>query len=100
MKYFNSIMLNLLKGLLAIPAAIIFFLTIILIGASNLVKIIYNDSEVPLRFTIEKIEDEVEVKLDEAVVVEEPVKEVIKPKQARKPRVKKVVEELAVSEQK
>ena len=100
MKYFIKVLSSFGKGLLVIPAAIIFLLTVILIGLSNLVKMAYNDLDVPVKFIIERLEEESEVKLEEVVVVEEPVKELVKPKQIRKPRVKKVVEEVAVSEQK
>ena len=100
MKYFISVLSSLGKGLLAIPAAIIFLLTVILIGLSNLVKMAYSDSDVPVKFIIERLEEESEVKLEEVVVVEEPVKEAVRPKQVRKPRVKKIVEDVAVSEQK
>ena len=98
MKYFIKVLSSFGKGLLAIPAAIIFLLTVILIGLSNLVKMAYSDSDVPVKFIIERLEEESEVKLKEVAIVEEPVEEVIKPKQVRKPRVKKVVEEVAVSE--
>ena len=60
----------------------------------------YSDLDVPVKFIIERLEEESEIKLEEVVVAEEPVKELVKPKQVRKPRVKKVVEEVAVSEQK
>ena len=100
MKYFIKVLSSFGKGLLAIPAAIIFLLTVILIGLSNLVKMAYSDSDVPVKFIIERLEEESEIKLKEVVIVEGPVKEVIKPKQVRKPRVKKVLEGIAISEQK
>ena len=98
MKYFIKVLSSFGKGLLAIPAAIIFLLTVILIGLSNLVKMAYSDSDVPVKFIIERLEEEPEVKLKEVAIVEESVEEVIKPKQVRKPRVKKVVEEVVVNQ--
>ena len=99
MKYFKIIGLFLLKGSVILPAALVFLLTVMFIGISNLVKLIYSDEEVPFRFIIEKIE--MDLLDDPKVVIPEPiVEEVVKPKQVRKPRVKKVAEEVAVSEQK
>lgn len=99
MKYFKIIGLFLLKGSVILPAALVFLLTVMFIGISNLVKLIYSDEEVPFRFIIEKIE--MDLLDDPKVVIPEPiVEEAVKPKQVRKPRVKKVAEEVVVTAEK
>ena len=92
MKYFISVLSSFGKGLLAIPAAIIFLLTVILIGLSNLVKMAYSDSDVPVKFIIEKIEEESEVELEVKeevkIAIEEHVQTPVK--KQRKPRTPKL----------
>lgn len=82
------------KGIFAIPLAVIMLFAVTFIGVTNLIKLLYSDSEVPIKLSIEflgEVKEVVEeVKNEEVKVVkevEEVVAKVRKPRGPRKPKV-------------
>ena len=86
MKYFLNVLMMVLKGIAIIPMAVVYMLTAMFIGLSSLFRIVVGDSGIPIRFTIENLEEKAEIELiNKQKVVEEDIVPVVEVK-AKKPR--------------
>ena len=81
------------KGIFAIPLAVIMLFTVTFIGVTNLLKMLYSNTEVPIKLSIEflgEVKEVVGEVKEEEVKIEKEVETVVakvrKPRGPRKPK--------------